>query len=217
MSDEISRRPVSAGTARPRRSVGPHSTVRRYLAHLGVIVIFLAAGYYFTDMFLRMLDRRDVVKQDNVVANIEDLQKFLAADQSDEGLAAQRELVVYPLGAESMVRATLKVLSDIQEDEIVLALKTVFSETSEGWANQIVPKHVYRDGVTAYIDLPGSFSQGLANMSEQRALLMMTGLVRTIVENFPPVKQVYFLQDGRWVTNAGKIRLSEPWGFNEKG
>ena len=45
-------------------------------------------------------------------------------------------------------------------------------------------------------------------------LLMLTGLVRTIVENFPPVKQVYFLVNGRWVTNVGKIRLSEPWGFS---
>ena len=35
----------------------------------------------------------------------------------------------------------------------------------------------------------------------------------TVVENFPPVKQVYFLINGRWVTNVGKIRLFEPWGF----
>ena len=95
----------------------------------------------------------------------------------------------------------------------MLALRTVFAETSERWANQIVPKHVYRDGVNAYIDLPASFTEGLAKLPEQRALLMLTGIVRTVVENFPPVKQVYFLINGRWVTNVGKIRLSEPWGF----
>ncbi len=215
MSDEISRRPSNPAARRPARAAAPRSPYAvRLAAQVGVMAIFLAAGYYGTDLFLKMLDTHDVVKQENVVSNAEELQKLLAADHSDERLASQRELTVYPLGAEGMVRASLKVLSDIQEDEIMLAVKTVFAETSESWANQIEPKHVYRDGVTAYIDLPVSFSRGLADMGEDRALLMMTGLVRTIVENFPPVKQVFFLQDGRWVTNAGKIRLSEPWGFD---
>ena len=25
---------------------------------------------------------------------------------------------------------------------------------------------------------------------------------------------IHFLVNGRWVTNVGKIRLSEPWGFS---
>ncbi|MBP3835725.1 MAG: GerMN domain-containing protein [Pyramidobacter sp.] len=215
MSDEISRRPQSVYLGRGRGSSRPKSPwIVRFLAQMSVAAIFLAAGYYGADLCLKFLDRKSVVKQENVVSNAEDLQKLLAADQSDEFVASRRELAVYPLGTEGLVRASLKVLSDVQEDEIMLAVRTVFTEASESWANQITPKHVYRDGVTAYIDLPGSFTEGLAKMPEQRSLLMLTGLVRTIVENFPPVKQVYFLVNGRWVTNVGKIRLSEPWGFS---
>ena len=214
MSDEISRRPQSTYGERSRGSTSRRSPkIVRALVFLSFVAMFMAGGYYSADLFLKLLDRKNVVKQQNVVSNAEDLQKLLAAGQTDELVASRRELAVYPLGEEGMLRASLKVLSDIQEDEIMLALRTVFAETSERWANQIVPKHVYRDGVNAYIDLPASFTEGLAKLPEQRALLMLTGIVRTVVENFPPVKQVYFLINGRWVTNVGKIRLSEPWGF----
>jgi hypothetical protein len=214
VSDEISRRPQSTYGERSRGSTGRRSPkIVRALVFLSFVAMFMAGGYYSADLFLKLLDRKNVVKQQNVVSNAEDLQKLLAAGQTDELVASRRELAVYPLGEEGMLRASLKVLSDIQEDEIMLALRTVFAETSERWANQIVPKHVYRDGVNAYIDLPASFTEGLAKLPEQRALLMLTGIVRTVVENFPPVKQVYFLINGRWVTNVGKIRLSEPWGF----
>jgi len=177
------------------------------------MAIFLAAGYFGADMFLKFLDNKNVVKQNNVVSNAEELQKLLAEDQSTELLASRRELAVFTLGEEGLIKASLKVLSDVQEDEIMLATKTVFAESAEAWARNIVPRHVYRDGVTAYIDLPGSFTEGLVKMSEQRAVLMLTGLVRTLVDNFSPIKQVYFLIDGRWVTSVGKIRLAEPWGF----
>lgn len=215
MRDEISRRPQSS-----RESHGHVSSVPRLplfvrlLAQVSVAAIFLAAGYYGTDLTLRMLDNKNVVKQENVVSNTQELQKLLSADHADDAVAPRRELAVYPLGTEGLVRASFKVMSDVQEDEIMLAVKTFFSETAEGWANTIEPKHVYRDGVTAYLDLPASFAGGLSGMTEQRALLLLTGLVRTIVENFPPVKQVYFLVDGRWAQGVGKIPLTEPWGFS---
>ena len=111
------------------------------------------------------------------------------------------------------MKASMKVLSEVQEDEIVQAVNAVFRESSESWANVIEAKHVYRDGIAVYLDLPQGFAAGLGKMSEERALLMLTGIVRTVVENFLPVKQVYFLQEGRWVQNVGSIRLSDPWGL----
>ncbi len=67
-----------------------------------------------------------------------------------------------------------------------------------------------------YIDLPRGFSAGLSQMEEQRVLFLLTGIVRTVVENFPPIKQVYFLEEGRWIPNIGALRLSDPWGFENK-
>ncbi|MGI6076067.1 MAG: GerMN domain-containing protein [Pyramidobacter sp.] len=219
MRDEISRRPRTEGKAYQQGRYTPPQKAPllfRILAQLSILAIFLAMGYYGSDLLFKLLDEKNVIKQDNVVSNAAELQKLLASDgMSKEALAGQKELTVYALSSSGLVRSTLKVMSDVQEDEIVQAVKAVFSESSESWANMIVPRHVYRDGITAFIDLPQGFAAGLGSMPEQRALLLLTGIVRTVVENFQPVKQVYFLQEGRWVPNAGTIKLSEPWGFGE--
>ncbi|WP_321823535.1 hypothetical protein [Pyramidobacter piscolens] len=214
MNDEISRRPRMPDREeyyQPRRRA---PLFLRVLAQLSVMVIFLAAGYYGADLFLKMLDRKNVLKQENIVSNTEDLQRLLAAgDWNDSVVGPRKELVVYPLGRDGMVKAGMKVLSEVQEDEIIQAVNAVFRESSESWANVIEAKHVYRDGIAVYLDLPQGFAAGLGKMSEERALLMLTGIVRTVVENFLPVKQVYFLQEGRWVQNVGSIHLSDPWGL----
>lgn len=215
MSDEISRRPRASREERTvSRTRAPLPL--RFLAQLSVALIFLAGGYYGTDWFLKLLDGKGVVKQENVVANTTELQRLLASESGEAVVAERKELAVYLLGSNGMVKATLRVLADVQEDEIMQAVKAAFGQSSESWANVIEPKHVYRDGVTAYIDLPRGFSSGLEKMSEQRALLLLTGIVRTVVENFPPIKQIYFLEEGRWAPNVGTIRLSDPWGFQNQ-
>lgn len=221
MRDEISRRPrTEEGPLREGRYAQYPKTpfLLRFLAQVSVLVIFLGMGYYGSDLFFKMLDNKNVAKQENVVSNTAELERLLASDNTPKDtLVSSKELTFYPLSSSGLVKSTMKVLSDIQEDEIMDAVKSVFAESSEKWANMIAPKHVYRDGITAFIDLPQGFAAGLGSMSEQRALLFITGIVRTIVENFQPIKQVYFLQEGSWVPNVGTIKLSEPWGFENTG
>ena len=97
MSDEISRRPQHSYRT-PGRPSGPRSPkFVRALVFLSFVAIFVAGGYYSADLFLKLLDNKNVVRQQNVVSNAEDLQKLLASDQSDELVASRRELAVYPL------------------------------------------------------------------------------------------------------------------------
>lgn len=217
MSDEISRRPRSASEPAERyetRAKAP--LLLRILAQLSVMIIFLAAGYYGADFFLRLLDRKELVKQENVVSNTTELKQLLASDASAEtSLAPRKTLAVYPLGSDGLLKTSVNSIADVEEDELLDALKTLFHDTSESWANVLEPRHVYRDGVTAYLDLPRGFSSGLARLSEQRALLFLTGIVRTVIENFPHIKQVYFLEEGRWISPVGSLRLSDPWGFSQ--
>ncbi len=216
MSDEIYRRP-RAPREESYETPSRAPLFVRLVARLGIAAICLAGGYYGTDLLLKMLEEKEVVTQENVVANMADLQHLLAADETTEAVVAGRkDLTIYLLGTNGMAKASLKILADVQEDEIVQAVKAVFSQSSESWANVLEPKHVYRDGLSVYIDLPRGFSSGLEEMEEQRVLYLLTGIVRTVVENFPPIKQVYFLEDGRWIPNIGSLRLSDPWGFENK-
>ena len=218
MSDEISRRPTSAsqtqGNYLPRGRKAPF--IVRFIVQLCILVVFLAAGYYGSDLFFKFLDQKNIVKQEDVVSNQEDLQKLLAADTQAQGVVTpSKEVTVYALGRDGLVRLGIKVMADIMEDEVMQALKAVFSQSSESWANMVQPRHIYRDGSTFYVDMSKGFAEGIKGMSEERALLMLTSIVRTVEENFLPgtSKQIFFLQEGKWIPDAGEIKLSEAWGM----
>lgn len=213
MSDEISRRPSARRTSQPRPPQKAPFAVR-FLAWSGVLVLFLCAGYYGSGMFLELLDNKEIVSEKNVVSSTEELQKYLrSVSEGHAAIAPRKDLTIYTLSGDNLVRRPMKIIADVQEDEIMQALSEVFKTSSEPWAALIRPLHVYRDGVTAYVDLPRSFTSGLGTLEESRAVLMISALVRTLIDNFPPLRQVYFLEEGKWVHSVGGIRLSDPWGF----
>ncbi len=139
MSDEFSRRP------RPSREERYETQSRapffvRLIAQFCIAVICLAGGYYGTDLLLKMLDEKEVVTQENVVANMADLQRLLAADETTETVVAGRkDLTVYLLGTNGMAKASLKILADVQEDEIMQAVKADFCQSLENRANVLEP------------------------------------------------------------------------------
>ena len=188
----------------------------RLAAQVSLALICLSAGYYSCEYAVGMLNRKEIVNQKNVVASSEDLQRLLMAESKQQiVVTAKKELKIYPLGVQdNLFKSLLKVFPDVQENEIREALKKLFSETAEPWTASMEPLHVFRDGIYAYIDLPRGFSARLSAMPEKRALLLLTGIVKTLVENFPPISQVYFLEEGRWIPGTETLRLSDPWGFS---
>ena len=215
MSDEISRRPRAERAAHEDAERKKAPLILRAFAWLSVVVIFVVAGYYGADQALKMLDRNELIQQKDVVSNTDQLQKLLDSASGGEGVVEARKNVdVFSLGPDGLVKGSLKILADTQEDEIAKAVKAVFSDSSETWAASVEPRHLFRDGVSFYLDLPRSFLSGLESMPEERALLMITGIVRTVVQNFAPINRVFFLVDGRWVQRVGNIKLSEPWGID---
>ncbi|MDY3868662.1 MAG: GerMN domain-containing protein [Pyramidobacter sp.] len=212
--EEFSRRPRAPRTSREEKKQKKVPLFFRLCAWGALIVIFVAAGYYGTDEGLKLLDRKEMVNQKDVVSDTAQLQKLLDATSPDDSrLESRKSYDIFSLGTEGLVKGNMKILADTQEDEIAEAVKSVFSNSAEAWTSGIEARHLFRDGVSLYLDLPASFLTGLEGMSEERALLMITGIVRTLVQNFPPVNRVFFLIEGRWVPNVGTIKLSEPWGL----
>lgn len=218
MSDEISRRPQAKHESQESRYQSKRRApfLVRFVAQICILLIFLAAGYYGSDLFFKFLDSKNIVKQEGVVSNSEELQQLLASDnKSNRAVVPSKELTVYSLGRSGMVKLAVRVMADIMEDEVMEALKAVFTESSEAWANVVTPKHVYRDGSVFYVDMSRGFAEGIGRMTNERALLMLTSIVRTVDENFLPgmSKQIFFLQEGKWIPDVGEIKLSEAWGI----
>ena len=83
-------------------------------------------------------------------------------------------------------------------------------------AGKIKLLHVFRNGSTAFLDMPGQFASALDSMGQRKSLLLLTGLVRTLKENFSPVNQIKFLIDSKAPKAGGTVNLAAPWKMPSK-
>ncbi len=186
----------------------------RVAAWTALILLFVAVGYYGTGVLFGSLSRRGVAPQQGVVQSTQQLQELLGGgDQSPGSVGTWRNLDVYVMNQDGtgLIRENRSVISDIQEVDAAQALKLLFAATPTDWTQGLEVRHLFRDGVTAYLDMPQAFLQGLETLEETPALMFITSIVRTMVENFQPIARIYFLVEGRWVDQAGTVPLSVPW------
>ncbi len=115
-----------------------------------------------------------------------------------------------------------EVLPDIMEAEIKQTLSKFFdmlmSERYLGKTFDVKVLHVFRDGEKLYLDLNSEFLAMIKYAGKDKAKWIITALIKTLVDNFPPVMSVMFLVDGREVKkNASPLDFSKPWRLPEGG
>ena len=103
-----------------------------------------------------------------------------------------------------------------QEDNIKDALDSILTLSSVPNSDRIKLLHVFRNAETAFLDVSGQFTNSLNSMGQRKSLLLLTGIVRTIQENFSPISQIRFLIDSKLPNSNGVVDLSVPWKMPER-
>jgi hypothetical protein len=188
----------------------------RILAWCGVILLFFVAGYVGTSSILGLLDARIFDKQGSV--------------ETEGGTSPRTEGtlgdVLLPEGGRpSMQRTTLSlfypkngVIEEEKADFIVrtredniqeavlklLALSGLFNDTVE-------VKHVFRNVDTVFLDFSSSFVSALSAAGASASTLVITGIVRTMCDNFSPISKVRFLVDSKIESTGSPVDLTATW------
>lgn len=184
----------------------------RWFLWAAVILLFLALGYYGSGILFQMMDRRGGLPEAGVVTTVEQMKSEMEKiGEQNVAVGKPLTLTIYTLGVSGTEKGELKIISDHQEADISRALNTLFVSSSEKWLQSVSVRHLFRDGVTLYVDLPGAFSVGLEALGKERGQVLITGILRTVVENFDPVKRVIFLINGQTVKQVAELPLSSPW------
>ena len=100
-----------------------------------------------------------------------------------------------------------------REDNIRDAVEEVLSLSG---APKMKLLHVFRNDETAFLDMPGQFASALSSMGKRKSLLLLTGMVRTLQENFSPITQIRFLIDSKPPKSGGDVNLAAPWKMPKK-
>ena len=196
--------------ARPEKKKAPWFV--RWFAWTALILLFLAFGFYGSGAIFTALDKKGMLPVDGVISTAKDVPQVLnVSDQENVTVSKNLDLTIYNLFKGGLGQGKLRIISDYQEADINAALAASFQSSDVASIKGLRPSHLFRDGVTLYVDMPGAFVNALADLDSQSAFALRDAIGRTIVENFSPINRVIFLTDGRHASDVNDLPLSQVW------
>lgn len=167
------------------------------------------------------MSKKLLLKPENRIENQEDLNELQEAEQertSQENLSKgvdvqQVSLNLYHVKGDTIAEIRRNFVSRTKEDNIRDAVEEILSLSG---APKMKLLHVFRNGETAFLDMPGQFASAISSMGKRKSLLLLTGLVRTLQENFSPITQIRFLIDSKAPKSGGEVNLAAPWKMPKK-
>lgn len=188
----------------------------RIAAWISAVAVFFALGYGGTSLVLKYLDQKGVTAEKSVVADTGRAEELLSeSDGVTEGSRGihKARVRLYVLEGGDLQGMTVEFVPGLLEEDAQRALTRLFHQLKVKGAlkDEVQVLHFFRTGDLAYLDLNDSFLRSLNDLPKTQGVLMLTGVVRTITENFAPVTKVRFLINGREVTERGAVDLSVAW------
>jgi len=202
---EANRRYSSPNSQKDTRSKMPLHF--RILAWCGVILLCFVVGYHGTSYMLTFLDKH-LLKDEGVTSGDVRGTPIVNADARLDMQKINISLF-YPKG-ESLVEDKADVIVNTREDNIQDAVLKLI-ELSGLFDDTVVVKHVFRNADTVYLNFSASFASALNKAGARLSTLFITGIVRTMRENFSPITKVRFLVDSKLESAGAPVDLTATW------
>ncbi|MDR0764884.1 MAG: GerMN domain-containing protein [Synergistaceae bacterium] len=205
--------------------------VFRLLAWTSLVVIFFAIGYGATSLIFKWLDRNAYARgaartPENLAYTPEETRNMLDRFSGEEDSPLSADLTAQERGAyvtvtisipdgNSFKTRQIRCYGALREDAIKQTLAAYMDAMKE---SQILSAgardlNIFRSGEWLYLNMSGDFLESVKTLGAEKSRLMLTGLVKTMSDNFPPVNKVRFYIDGKEVRDKKPIDLTLPWGF----
>ena len=202
----------------------PTPLLFRILMLIGLILLFFVAGYLGTSWVMDFLNKKLLLKPEDRIENQEDLSSLNESENrrnaqakmnSGEGIA-QIIINLYHVNEDSIAETQKKFISCTPEDNIRDAVTELLALSEVPNADKIKLLHVFRNNDTAFLDMSGQFVPALDSMGQRKSQLLLTGIVKTLEENFSPLEQVRFLIDSEPPKSGGTVELNRAWKMPKK-
>ncbi|MBL3593490.1 MAG: GerMN domain-containing protein [Synergistaceae bacterium] len=187
----------------------------RIIAWVSVIALCFAVGYGSTSLVLRYLDKRGVTSEKDVVSSGSDAARLLVESGAGSASGSVQRVAVrlYVPEGDAFKIQTLEMIPGVFEDDARRSLSELFArlKSQNVLKDEVQVLHLFRSGETAYVDVNAPFVASLQAITAEEGLLLVTGIVRTLTENFAPLSRVRFLVNGREPVEKEPIDLTVAW------
>jgi hypothetical protein len=213
--------------------------VFRLLAWTSLIVIFFAVGYGATSLAFRWLDNRaDNSGENRIPSNLvntpQQAENLLnqssqaqpapdvvapggttdAAIRQEDGGAYVTVTISIPDGNTFRTRQ-IRCSGALREDTMKQTLAAYMDAMKEGkmLAAGAQDINLFQSGDWLYLNMNGSFLESIKTNGADKSRIMLTGMVKTMADNFSPINKIKFYIDGKEVRDKKPVDLTAPWGI----
>ncbi|MDR1885517.1 MAG: GerMN domain-containing protein [Synergistaceae bacterium] len=191
----------------------------RLLAWASLIVIFFAAGYGLTSLAFKWLDGRGGQRTPgNLVSTPQEAQNLMTGSRSPDATAPPETSVTVSISVpegDRFVTRRIRCAPGLREDTIKQTLSSYMDAVKEG--KMLDPSaqnlNIFLSGEWLYLNMNKSFLDSLKALGADESRKLLTGLVKTMSDNFAPVSRVKFYVDGKEVLDKTPVDLTMPWGL----
>jgi len=187
----------------------------RVAVWVATVAVFFAIGYWGSDLAIKWMDKKGYLKQKNVISTSSEV-AGLTESSSGGGATSHVSLFqIYIPGERGFVKEDVKVPSGLLEDELEHVLSIYIEKCgARGFLRPDTKVfHAFRSGDRLYLDMNASFLESLKAAGGEKARAIITSIVSTVVENFPPITKVKFLIEGKALDDKKPVDLSSFWAM----
>lgn len=195
----------------PRKAPWP----LRFLAWASLAVICFGVGYLVASGGLKWIDRKGFLAQRDVVQTPTEVRDLMEQDVTSRDVTVRRTVYkAYVMNGEGLSQKDVPLVPGVLEEDLRVVLDVVLEPLrgqNGGTGDTLRVLHVFRAGEVLYLDVNDAFLPAMRILPPRQGALVMTGLVRTVVDGFPPLLQVRILVNGKEVADRQPVDLSVPW------
>lgn len=187
----------------------------RIFAWIALLAIFFVCGYLGANYFFNLADKKGGPRVGNVVGSGTEAARVSVGANPSNGSGNVKYKLYIPDGT-SFTDREIEIKKGMAEEDIEKVASVYIDGLKETKMldNNVRVLTVFRSGDWLYLDMTGAFSSSLKTLGKDKAAMVITGLVRTMKDNFPPIKKVKFYIDGKESGEKVPADLTRPWEIN---
>lgn len=187
----------------------------RIFAWVALLAIFFVCGYLGANYFFNWADKKGGPRVGNVVGSGTEAARVSVSANASNGPGNVKYKLYIPDGT-SFTDREIEINKGMVEEDIekVASVYVDGLKETKMLDNNVGVINVFRSGDWLYLDMTGAFSSSLKTLGKDKAAIVITGLVRTMKNNFPPIKKVKFYIDGKESGEKVPVDLTSPWEIN---
>lgn len=183
----------------------------RLFAWVALLAVFFACGYAGANYFLNRADGSGS-RIGGVVSDGDEARNMIRNNETS-GLGDASYKLYMPKAGGGFEEREIKIRKGLPEEDIRHVLTVYVDGLKEltEFEPGVQVINIFRSGDWLYIDMSQDFLRSLKKLGKDKSTLILTGLVHTMQENFPPIKKVKFYIEGNESKDKDPVNIENAW------